>query len=431
MSDPAVPSPAILPKPYKESWREAYRYDKDDSPRFATYQAPEGTPVPFVQDSLRLSGGQSVDTAEYPFFGFWSNTPLNEKPQAITVTGFIRGDFYIQKRNNLVEALQVLTSDEAPGYIDLPLWGRFPVVVVSYEVGEKGRENGQCSVSITLTRAGIPVEERWQFTSDYTETAERTRKDLDAASLKAMEDKLRDNAADPAALASGFTQLQGRLIAVIGRVQGAQSRLNAMTNAAVGITNLIAQGIRAPRELAQAFIGAVAEIVGGVMDIKNSAEETAAYSRTPDNVKNVLMQFLSAADYRAGITAVTAKQHAAKTAVENVYKAAALGAAGQLLVRLGSDATYQQTRGYWELYTILENSVDQNNPGVYRAVQDLRHAVTGSFAARRLDAELTRHINLPVPLLYLSRYLSCDDETLRRLNGIADSFFIRGEVRYV
>jgi prophage DNA circulation protein len=127
-----------LPRPYKENWREAYRYDKDDSPRLSAYQAPDGNPVPFVLDSVRLSGGQSVDTAEYPFFGLWSNTPLNEKPHAITVHGFIRGDAYIKNRNALIEALRMRTDDDTPGFLDMPLWGRFPVVVVSYDVEEKG-----------------------------------------------------------------------------------------------------------------------------------------------------------------------------------------------------------------------------------------------------------------------------------------------------
>jgi prophage DNA circulation protein len=430
MSDAAIPSPAWLPVPYKDNWREAYRYDKDDSPRLTTYQAPEGTPVPFVLDSLRLSGGQSVDTAEYPFFGWWSNTPLNGKPQTITVNGFIRGDYYIQKRNALVEALEETTGDESPGYIDLPLWGRFPVVVINYEVEEKGKENGQCSLSITLTRAGVPAEERWQANGNFREAAARARVNLDTAALEALEKKLRDNAADPAALASGFTRIKGELIGAIGRVQGAGNRLAAMTNAAVGITNLIAQGVRAPRELAEALFGAAAAIAAGVMEIKNSAEDPAAYLLTRDNVKNMLMRFLSAANYTADIEAVTVRQYAAKEAVENLYKTAALGAAGELMAMLDG-ATYQQVKGYWALYQTLETSVNQDEPAVYRAVQDLRRAIAGDLAGRSLAVELTRHIPHPSPLLYLAHYLGCGDDTLRRLNAVPDSFVIRGEVIYV
>jgi hypothetical protein len=425
-----VPSPAWLPVPYKENWREAYRYDKDDRPRFTTYQAPGGTPVPFVLDSLRLSGGQSVDTAEYPFFGWWSNTPLNGKPQAVTVHGFIRGEFYIRERNALVEALEQTTGDESPGYVDLPLWGRFPVVVLSYDVEEKGKENGQCAVSITLSRAGAPPGERRRAEGDFREAAARARVNLNAAALEDFANKLRDNAADPAALASGFTRLKGELIGVIGRIQGAGSRLAVMTNAAVGITTLIAQGAGAPRELAGALFGAAGAIVAGVLEIKNSAGETAAFLLSRDNVKNTLARFLSAANYTADVEAVTVKQHAAKAAVENLYKTAALGAAGELLARL-EGAAYQRIANYWALYRELETSVSRDDPAVYRAVQDARLAVAGELAARDFAAELTKRVPHPVPLLYLARYLGCGDEELRRLNAIPDSFVVTGEVFYV
>ena len=88
-----------LPKPASENWREAYgsttdgrAYTPSDSQAKTTYQAPNGKPVQFIYESMKLSGGLSVDTAEYPFFGFWSSAALNEKPQGITVSGFVRGD---------------------------------------------------------------------------------------------------------------------------------------------------------------------------------------------------------------------------------------------------------------------------------------------------------------------------------------------------
>ena len=123
-----------LPLPYKENWRQAYRYENSDLPRLSSYQAPAADPVPFVQENIDLSGGLSVDIAEYPFFGYWSNTPLNEIPQKITINGFVRGDEYIKNRNALVEALRIVTSDDSPGFLELPLWGRFPVVVVNWNI---------------------------------------------------------------------------------------------------------------------------------------------------------------------------------------------------------------------------------------------------------------------------------------------------------
>jgi prophage DNA circulation protein len=418
-----------LPKPYKENWREAYRYDRDDSPRLNTYQAPDGDPIPFVFDSVRLSGGQSVDTAEYPFFGLWSNTPLNEKPQALTVNGFIRGETYIKNRNALIEALRVKTDDDTPGFLDLPLWGRFPVVVVDYTVEEKGPQNGQCSLSITLTRAGVTVEERWRFEGTFEGQTALAAEELEEAAIERFDNALKDNA-DANALASGFGKLKESLIGAIGRLQGAVSSLNAMTNEAVGISNLIAQGIRSPRDLAQALFSAAGSIVAGVMEIKNSAGETVAYFRTRDNVANILLRFLSSADYRMDIEAVTVKQAATKEAMENVYRTMSLCTAAQMLVRLGN-TTYQQVASYWALYEKLEAGVNQTDPAMYRAIQDMRIAVARELATRSLDEELVRHISVPAPLLYLAHALGCDNEKLRQLNKPSDSFVMQGDVNYV
>jgi prophage DNA circulation protein len=419
-----------LPLPYKEDWREAYRYDNDDTPRLSTYQAPGGNPIPFVLDTTRLSGGQSVDTAEYPFFGLWSSTPLNEKPQALTIAGFIRGDTYIKNRNALVMALRVITTDDAPGYLDLPLWGRFPVVVVDFNIEEKGQENGQCAVSLTLTRAGVTTAERWKFEGTFEGRTALAAKTLEEAAVEQFEKKLEDGA-DPAALSTGFTKLKESLLGAVGRVQGAESQLNNMTNAAMGLANLLAQGVQSPKELAQALFSAAAGIVAGIFEIKNSVEETIAYFRTRDNIKNALIQFLSKNNYTLNIEAITARQNITKAASENLYRTMAYCAAGQILVQL-DNATYQQTQEYWALYEQLEASLDKSDPAMYGAIESMRIATAQELANKDVSVELQKNIQKPVPLLYVAHFLACDDEKLRQLNpGIADSFVLKGNITYV
>ena len=429
-----------LPKPRNENWRNNYgvfwntekrQYTENFAVRFSTYQAPGGSPIPFVLDNIRLSGGQSVDTAEYAFHGFWSNTSLNEKPHAITINGFVRGENYIGNRNALVEALRVKTDDENTGFVELPQWGRFPVVVDNYDVEEKGKENGQCSISITFTRAGVTINERWKSDGNGFDIYGKllsSSKLLEEAAIANFERTLEGNV-DTDALASGFTQLKNALISVIGRVQGAVSTLNQMTNAATGITNLIAQGVRSPRELAEALFGAAASIVAGAMSIKNSWDDTKTYFKEIGNHKKLLLQFLSADTYKTSIETATVKQHITKDNTENLYRAMALTAAAQILVQM--DMTYQEALGLWSLYEKLEASVDQNDPEVYRAIRDMRLAASRELSSRKLDNELLRAINLPVPLLYLSKILGCSDEKIRQLNSIPDSFIISGDITYV
>ena len=151
---------AALPPPYSGSWKQAERPSPEDSPRLVSYQAPGGEAIGFTLKGFKFSGGQSVDTAEYPFDGLWSNEALNEKPHTLQVEGFIRGAEYITTRNALIEALRVKTDDDAPGFIDFPFWGRFPIVVIEYEVAENTGEKGQCAVSMVFKRAGVSVTER-------------------------------------------------------------------------------------------------------------------------------------------------------------------------------------------------------------------------------------------------------------------------------
>ena len=184
---------AGLPLPYSENWRQAERAGSGDSPRFAVYQAPEKEPVPFVLERFAFRGGQSVETAEYPFDGLWSNERLNEKAQALNIKGYIRGAEYIKGRNALIENLRIPTSDDKPGYIDLPFWGRFPVVVIDYDVSESSNEKGQCAVSLELTRAGVSPESRSAVIQDLNETVEAAVTKAESAIIADFEKKLETN----------------------------------------------------------------------------------------------------------------------------------------------------------------------------------------------------------------------------------------------
>jgi hypothetical protein len=381
-----------------------------------------------------------VDTAEYPFFGLWSNTPLNEKPHTITVTGFIRGEGYIKIRTEMVEALRITTSDEACGFMDLPLWGRFPVVVTSYEVEEEGKEAGQCTFTLTFTRAGITAAERERLAGQRSKilagslfqsmpegSTAAAVKLLEKSAAAHFEKKLKDTA-DNATLAESFTSLSENLTQAAGRIQGDAPTINTIGRTSRSITSLIAQGIRYPRELAQALISTTACFVNSIMEIKNSSLETSLYFH--NNVKNILLWFLSQDNYLSGIEAVTVRQMITRDAVENLFRTASLCAAAGLIVRL-EDPTYQQVKNYWTLYQRLEAAVNREDPDIYRAVQDLRISAAGELAARSLDRELVRYLHVPVPLLYLAHYLGCDTEKIRQLNRPADSFVMQGEIIYV
>lgn len=437
-----------LPRTYSDSWREAYGQGTD-TPRLSSYQAPDGEPVVFAYDSISLGGGQNIDTVEYPF-GFWSNTKLGDKTHTIRIKGHVIGEDYIKQRSVLVAAFQVPTDDDTPGFLDLPLWGRFKVVVETWNVDEEKQKNGMSEISLELKRAGYSDTKRLD-----TAIANLSKQNVDSAvsNLKKVSvasfAKTIEKAKDTNMLASGFENLTKALANIVGRIQGASSVMNSMVSKINSVTSLIAQGIRAPKELAQAFVSAVYGIVSGVLEIKNAADETASYFMGSDdedsdsgdsvmekfiqrNEKNVVMNFLTASNYELSDEAITEQQWNTIKAVENLYRMTAFGAVAQLFVKIDPDTqSFDKQSGLWTLFEFLEESIDRENPDVYAAVEETRIACAETLLTYSYDRELKRHIRQSMPLLPLALYLGCDAEKIRSLNEVADSFLIEGDVIYV
>jgi len=442
---------AALPPPYSGNWKQAERASPDDSPRLTSYQAPGGEAIQFVLKSFKFSGGQSIDTAEYPFGGLWSNETLNEKTHQLNIDGFIRGAEYIQTRNALIEALRITTGDDVPGYIDFPFWGRFPIVVVDYEISETTDEKGQCAITLVFKRAGVSATERAgspsgiaSSQSGMSAALETAIEDLQTAAINSFEEALIDNADASMAdmLLQGAGQIKKALLGGLGRIKAAQTMLNTISSEINGITSLAAEIIIAPRQLAQSLLNAAASIVAGLAEIKNSvasylpansANNAAPKSSYPAPVVNneqaVLLQFLSASSFALSSIPLTVRQEAVQKAVENLYRICAFTAAGSILPQL--DGSFQKTEGYWKLFMKLEESIDKNDPAVYAALETVRVYVSCILSAKELSAEKRRYFNAPLPLLYMAQYLGCDEDKLRNLNHIADSFVVKGSVLYV
>ena len=248
-----------------------------DTPRLTSYQAPGGEPVVFAYDSIELGGGQNVDTAEYPH-GYWSNKTIGLKPHTITLKGHLIGEKYIKSRTELADSLNVLTDDDTPGFIDLPLWGRFKIVVVDWKIAEAANENGLCNLSIEFKRAGSSDEKRLKAAAKGLEevSVESAVEAVKTSALSAFEKALKKGF-NLNTLLKALAKITNVLSAIVGRVQGAISFVNGIANKINGITSLIAQGIRSPMTLMKSVSSAVFGVVAGIQDIKNALSETASY----------------------------------------------------------------------------------------------------------------------------------------------------------
>lgn len=412
-----------LPGLYKENWREAYRSDKEDAPRLSSYQAPENEPIPFIYKSLDFSGGQSVDTSEYPFFGLWSNETLNKKPQTITVHGFLRGEYYLQQRTAFIDALMVPTSDDSPGFFDHPLWGRFKVVVENYNIQETANESGQCEISLTLKRAGVSLDTRAEIISpvDFIKP-----KEVAFVSVKifALLEK------NTATLIQAFGAIKTLLLGFISRIRAAQTVLNTLTNEITSISNLIAQGVKEPAILAQTMVNAVFSIIAAAASINESADTVKNYFYKSDNKKKIAMMFFSSLNYKLPLDAVTVSQSETKDSTENFFRSVSLCACAELLTQM-ENITLSEMNGYWNLYISLENSINLEDPDFFKAIVEMRSMLSQTLKQTTMNNELKKKVEKPVPLLLLSHYLGCSEDKLRTMNLIEDSLLVSGEVSYV
>lgn len=456
-SSTALNFDSSLPRTYSDSWREAYG-QTNDTARLSSYQAPGGQPVPFAYDSISLSSGQNVDTAEYPY-GFWSNTRLGEKPQSIKIKGHLIGEKYIEQRTAIVSALQVVTDDENPGILDLPLWGRFGVVLINWNVDEDKEKTGLSDLSIEFVRAGFSEKKQFERVSAFIErqSVNGAVENLKNASVNAFSVAV-EKSKDVTTLSQGFAKLTAKLQSIVGRVQGDINTLNTMTNKIKGITNLIAQAVVSPRELAQAFVSAAFGIVSGIIEIKNAVDETASYFMGEDdsddtnsssslsngqkekisqdframNEKNVLVQFLTASTYRLDEETITEQQYNTVFAIENLYKTVSFGVCAQLLTKIDPKSqTYESQSGFWKLFEKLEDSIDKEDSDLFATVEECRISCAQVLLSFNYDVELKREIRKDMPLLDLAIYLGCEEERIRSLNAVADSFLIKGDVIYV
>jgi prophage DNA circulation protein len=444
-----------LPLPYSENWREAYRKEYSQLPRISSYQAPGGEPIPFIWDDTDLGFGQAVDTEEYPFHGLWSNESLNKKPQTINIKGFLRGPTYIGARNILIEALSVPTDDASPGYIDLPFWGRFPIVVVDGHVRESAKEQGQAEVSITFTRAGVSITDRLEARASG-QSVESASKKLRNKAEEEFAKTLGEEGGDNNTLASGFLSICRRLSSAVSNglnvysslmsgVERVKTTITTVTNKIAGIQRMVSEGVRAPLALAASLNNTVQAIVSGFAEIKNafasysSGDEESTDSNSgsssyplpePDDGKKLLLQFISESAYTPEIQSATVAQERTKKAMENLSRTMAYAVSAELLASM-ENITFQEASGFWNLLEKLEAGIDAEPPEIQTALTETRIAVSQELSRRDMSRELSRGISAPMPLLPLAHSLSCDEAALRRLNSIADSFVIEGVIAYV
>lgn len=107
--------------------------------------------VPFEVESDEATFGRRVQLHEYPLRDEPLAEDMGRKARKKTVTGFVIGDDYLTKRNNLLTALET----KGAGELVHPYYGRVMVVVDDdVRVTHSFQEGGMCRFTISFIEAG-------------------------------------------------------------------------------------------------------------------------------------------------------------------------------------------------------------------------------------------------------------------------------------
>ena len=414
--------------PSSSSWREAYEIQS-----LVKYEAPNIEAVYFLYDNINISGGQSLDNSSYPNFGYWSNTSINESVNKIRVSGFLRDEEYLNKKIDLINAFKIKTDDENPAFIFLPLYPRLKVTLESWSIDEKSNENGQCKIELNFNLcADRKNDENYNFLN-----IEDAKNNVQEIANKNLEKKLENNFNYDTFL-SGINNVSSKLSNVIGMIQGKADYINDMARAINTISSTIAQGIRTPSVFADALQNVVSSIVNGIIDIKQSVNETAESSKSlinsilpienaKNNEKKVLLQFLNFYNYDTTKDTISFNEMNTAKESDNFIKIIAVTAVASIIIQI--DDSKEKIKNYLELYDKLNDSINKDDYELNNALIDLKISVIEELKIKELKKLRKIKFNKNMTLLNAEHFLN--SYNLRDFNFIEDSFVLPKEIFYV
>ena len=428
--------------PSSSSWREAYEIQS-----LVKYEAPNIEAVYFLYDNINISGGQSLDNSSYPNFGYWSNTSINESVNKIRVSGFLRDEEYLNKKIDLINAFKIKTDDENPAFIFLPLYPRLKVTLENWSIDEKANENGQCKIELNFNLCAETSVRLWRRKNDENYNflnIEDAKNNVQEIANKNLEKKLENNFNYDTFL-SGINNVSSKLSNVIGMIQGKADYINDMARAINTISSTIAQGIRTPSVFADALQNVVSSIVNGIIDIKQSLNETAESSKSfaaggqssinsilpienaKNNEKKVLLQFLNFYNYDTTKDTISFNEMNTAKESDNFIKIIAVTAVASIIIQI--DDSKEKIKNYLELYDKLNDSINKDDYELNNALIDLKISVIEELKIKELKKLRKIKFNKNMTLLNAEHFLN--SYNLRDFNFIEDSFVLPKEIFYV
>lgn len=217
--------------------------------------------VPFKTTDTDGRFGRRKVVHEYPQRDLPYVEDLGMATKELVINGYVLGDDYLQQREALIKAL----SEEGPGQLVHPRWGRRLVDVVGFVTVKEGPgEGGKSYFSFTVVDAGAgnPFPLATQDTAAAVDTAAER---CDAAAETRFIGAFKPTGAAPIEL-DAINQAKATLDGMLDTVRQVTSLggLSALVGTVKGLTGNVATLIRTPLDFSQGVRGMFSELVATV-----------------------------------------------------------------------------------------------------------------------------------------------------------------------
>lgn len=339
------------------------------------YQAGKFRDAEFVTTDSGFSGGRRLAKHEYPKRDKPYVEDMGRKARQFTLTLFVLGDDYRDKRDRLTKALE----DEGSGTLIHPYHGSMTVAVESFRVSESTREGGKAGFDVTFVEAG---ENTFPSVASDTSATVKTKSDSALVVLKDVFNNNFNVTQQPEFISTEATSILSDISAqLMSKITQFPTLPETTTNFLTDATQLSSNAsvlISKPATLATSITSLFTNVNG-------------LYSN-PLNALNIYQRFFDYGETLPNVPASTlirSQQIANQTALTNLAEQTALIESA----RTASDIEFESFNDAVVVRDELDEKLDAQmlaaDDETYRALDSVRVAMIRDISARSADLART------------------------------------------
>lgn len=361
--------------------------------------------VQFFIEDIDLSGGRRVASFEFPKLDTPSTEDLGKKQKTITVNGYILGDDYLEKSNELLNACE---GDEKPGTLIHPFRGEIQVRCQDIKIRETSKDGGIAFVSISFIEAGndlfpsASLDKYAAVSSAKNASIESMKNDFNSSfNVIGKGQHVSESAASRVGAWSD---------AITSSMSGVKGNSNSLNDISYNMRNLKSSAIDAiktPKNVSDIFSSSLSSI-GSSLSVKDVGSAFSSY-------KNIYKKSVGPISLKTPLTESRKQELVNSQAMDSLVKNIARVEASEQAVYVKhasvNDAIIAREEVLTELDEILETT---NNDETFISVTQLRNLVIellpGDTQLPSVSSKETEQVESSLTLAY-SIYGSVEKES--------------------